>query len=113
MTFAGRPTEVKTEPPAQGIRVELVYALPGHYWSISLVLPAGASAGEALIAANSWLEQVGANAGLGGLSVHGRAATVDTALRDGDRLEVLRPLAADPKQSRRDRASATPDAKKS
>lgn len=103
---------MKTEPPAQGIRVELVYALPANYWSISLVLPSGASAGEALTAAHSWLEEVGANAGVGGLSVHGRAATGDTVLRDGDRLEVLRPLSADPKQSRRDRASGTADARK-
>ena len=101
-----------TEQAAGRIRVELVHALPGQYWSTYLVLPDGTRAGAALAAARSWLTQVGADPGLGGLAVYGRAATLDTVLRDGDRLEVLRPLSADPKQSRRDRALGLAAAKK-
>jgi putative ubiquitin-RnfH superfamily antitoxin RatB of RatAB toxin-antitoxin module len=38
------------------------------------------------------------------LAVFGRAATPATVLHDGDRIELLRPLLADPKQRRRERA---------
>ena len=101
-----------TEQAVGGIRVELVHAVPGQVWSTSLFLPDGARAGDALAAARDWLSRVGADAGLGGLAVYGRAASADTVLRDGDRLEVLRPLSADPKQSRRARAVVPPGPKK-
>jgi putative ubiquitin-RnfH superfamily antitoxin RatB of RatAB toxin-antitoxin module len=38
--------------------------------------------------------------------VFGVRATGETVLRDGDRLELLRPLLADPKDARRRRAEA-------
>jgi putative ubiquitin-RnfH superfamily antitoxin RatB of RatAB toxin-antitoxin module len=38
------------------------------------------------------------------LAVFGRAATPATRLHAGDRIEILRPLLADPKQRRRERA---------
>jgi putative ubiquitin-RnfH superfamily antitoxin RatB of RatAB toxin-antitoxin module len=34
----------------------------------------------------------------------GRRVSLDTPLADGDRVEILRPLAADPKEARRQRA---------
>ena len=36
----------------------------------------------------------------------GVSAGIDTLLHDGDRVELLRPLLADPKESRRRRAEA-------
>ena len=41
-------------------------------------------------------------------ALHGRRATAGTALREGDRVELLRPLVADPKTIRRRRAAAHP-----
>jgi hypothetical protein len=41
------------------------------------------------------------------LAIFSRPAEPDSVLRDGDRVEILRPLIADPKQARRARA-ATP-----
>ena len=38
------------------------------------------------------------------LAVFGRAVTPETRLHDGDRIEILRPLLADPKTARRKRA---------
>jgi putative ubiquitin-RnfH superfamily antitoxin RatB of RatAB toxin-antitoxin module len=38
------------------------------------------------------------------LAVFGRLVTPASALHEGDRIEVLRPLLADPKQRRRERA---------
>jgi putative ubiquitin-RnfH superfamily antitoxin RatB of RatAB toxin-antitoxin module len=37
--------------------------------------------------------------------VWGRWATLDSVLRDGDRVEIYRPLQADPKEVRRRRAA--------
>jgi putative ubiquitin-RnfH superfamily antitoxin RatB of RatAB toxin-antitoxin module len=40
------------------------------------------------------------------LSVWGRAAQAETALREGDRIELTRPLRVDPKVARRERFNA-------
>ena len=42
-----------------------------------------------------------------GYAVFGVRATRETELREGDRLELLRPLVADPKDARRRRAEST------
>ena len=39
-----------------------------------------------------------------GAAIYGRRVPLDTQLADGDRVEILRPLAADPKEARRRRA---------
>lgn len=88
------------------ICVEVVYALPGQSWSAPFKLPAGSTAAQALALAMS--------AGLDGrigpetlqMAVFGRIVEAGAKLRDGDRLELLRPLTMDPKQRRRIRASA-------
>lgn len=88
------------------IRVEVVYALPDGYWSVPLELPAGARAADALTAADL-SRTIGADRfEPSALAVFGRVVAPDAVLRDGDRLEVLRALLADPKQARRRRADA-------
>ena len=42
------------------------------------------------------------------VGIFGKKKTPDSVLRDGDRVELYRPLLADPKESRRRRASARP-----
>jgi putative ubiquitin-RnfH superfamily antitoxin RatB of RatAB toxin-antitoxin module len=42
------------------------------------------------------------------VAVHGRRATLETPLRDGDRVELLRALVADPRDARRLRAQTKP-----
>lgn len=42
------------------------------------------------------------------LAIYGQAATPETRLHAGDRIELLRPLLVDPKQARRARAEAHP-----
>jgi uncharacterized protein len=43
-----------------------------------------------------------------GYAIFGERASAATPLRAGDRVELLRPLVADPKEARRQRASARP-----
>lgn len=82
------------------MRVTVVWApAPRTVQEVTLELSDGASVAQAL-AASGWALQQGADAGL---SVWGRRVTPGTPLRDGDRLEVTRPLRVDPKVARRER----------
>lgn len=85
------------------IRVEVIYAVPERCWSVGLDLPENCRVGEALLAAGPQLPDMTIDPGR--LAVFSRPVTVDSVLRDGDRLEILRPLIADPKQARRERAA--------
>lgn len=85
------------------MRVVLVRAWPGRHELVEVSLPEGARVNDAL-RASGWA--------LGGgesLAVFGVAARGDTPLREGDRIELLRPLAMDPKQARRLRAERAND----
>lgn len=77
----------------------MLRAWPRRFESRSLRLDEGATVGQA-IAAAGWSEgdQVA-------YAVHGVRVAPETALRDGDRVELLRPLVADPKEARRRRAA--------
>lgn len=79
------------------LRVEVVRALPGSQEVVSVELAPGATAGDAIKA--SGLEEPYA-----GLGRFGKRIEPGTVLRDGDRVELLRPLFADPKEARRQRA---------
>jgi putative ubiquitin-RnfH superfamily antitoxin RatB of RatAB toxin-antitoxin module len=83
------------------IRVELVRAWSRHHESMVVEVADGASVGDALAAAG-WLPEPDGE--FPGLAVFGQAATLDTSLHAGDRIELLRRLEIDPKQARRLRA---------
>lgn len=79
------------------LKIEVVHALPGLQRVVMLELEEGASALDAVRAA-----AIGAP--FAGLAIYGRKIEPGTKLRDGDRIELLRPLAADPNAARRRRA---------
>jgi len=91
--------------PADGtIRVEVVYALPGRQVLVGIDVPPGTTLMEAIDRSGIREafddlevdpEQVG---------VFGHKQPPDHVLRDGDRVEIYRPLIADPKEVRRARA---------
>lgn len=82
------------------MKVEVLRAWPRRFSRVELVLPDGASVMEAVRAAG-WQE----DAEIVACAVFGVAVEADHPLKDGDRLELLRPLQADPKDARRSRAS--------
>ena len=86
------------------LRIEVVYALPARCWSVRVELPPGASVAEALTAAAMETKVPGLVVDSAQLAVFGRSVTPSSRLHDGDRIEILRPLLADPKQARRKRA---------
>ena len=68
---------------------------------VALTLSVGATVHDALIA--SGLGAPGLNDEAGGLGVWGRKTTLTQPLREGDRVEIWRPLQVDPKLARRER----------
>lgn len=89
---------------AQPLRVTVVYALPERCWSVAVTLDPGSRVADALAAARLEEQVPGLQVDTERLAVFGVTATLGTILREGDRVEVLRPLLADPKQARRERA---------
>ncbi len=88
------------------IRVEVVYALPDRQEVVPLTLPAGSTLKEAL-AASGLLAKYPAIDPVGGkFGIYGKLCKPDTPLRDRDRVEIYRPLIADPKEVRKQRAAA-------
>lgn len=83
------------------IRVEVVLAWPRRHASRRLELPPGATIAQAVAAAGF---DDATLADVTGTALHGVLADTGTPLRDGDRVELLRPLQADPKEARRRRA---------
>ena len=81
------------------MRVELLRAWPRRFERRELDLPSGSCIAEALSAAG-WGDDHDTVA----YAVFGVRAGRGTVLREGDRVELLRPLQADPKEARRRRA---------
>lgn len=85
------------------IRVEVIYALPERHWSAPVLLAEGATVEQAIAASGLELQVPGLVVDARRLAIYGKPATLQTVLRDGDRVEILRPLLADPKDVRRQR----------
>ncbi|MDR2787021.1 MAG: RnfH family protein [Candidatus Accumulibacter sp.] len=90
---------------ADSITVEVVYALEDRQELVTLTLPAGATAREA-VARSGLLEKFPEiDLAKNKLGVFARLVRSDAALRDGDRVEIYRPLIADPKEVRKRRVA--------
>jgi uncharacterized protein len=87
------------------VRVTVVWATAAVQEMVALELPAGAVAGDAL-ARSGLVERHRIDQGAMRLGIHGRLVRESTVLADGDRVEICRPLVADPKEARRARAGA-------
>ena len=87
------------------MRVEVVYALPLKQDVILLEVAAGTTLGEALAASGMLARHPHIDVGVARVGVWGRPATLGTLLREGDRVEIYRPLQVDPKEVRRRRAA--------
>ena len=83
------------------IKVEVVYALPQKQTLLALEVAVGTTVIEAVRASGileSYPEIDIANSKLG---IFGRMAKADEVLQPGERVEIYRPLKADPKEVRR------------
>jgi putative ubiquitin-RnfH superfamily antitoxin RatB of RatAB toxin-antitoxin module len=86
------------------IHVEVVYATPGRQEVVVLELTEGATVALAIAASGMANLFDDFDADTSRLGIFSRKVGPDHALRDGDRVEVYRPLVIDPKEARRQRA---------
>jgi len=83
--------------------VEVAYALPERQVVRRVLLPGGSTVGDAIRLSGLLAEFPEIDPARAG--IHGKPAPVGAILRDGDRVEIYRPLRADPKDVRRMRAA--------
>ncbi len=87
------------------IPVEVAYATPQRQMILEVRVPAGSEPRDAVMASNidryfPYLDRENAD-----LAIWGKVARPGQKLEPGDRVEILRPLIADPKEVRRRRAA--------
>jgi uncharacterized protein len=88
----------------ESLRIRVVYALPDQQPSADLLVPPGTSLTEVIDLSGLLQKFPEAAARPLACAIFGRAVPLTYELRDGDRIEILRPLLIDPKQSRREAA---------
>lgn len=87
------------------MRIEVAYAKPDEQVILGLEIAEGATA-EAAIRESGILRRFPEiDLGQNTVGVFGKVCKPDHVLRPGDRVEIYRPLIADPKESRRNRAA--------
>lgn len=95
------------------LRVSVVLALRSRQVVIELDLPGGATVADALAAARLGERIPGVDPSSLAVGVWSRACDPATPLRDGDRVELYRPLVADARARRRARAGLTTSSSRS
>ena len=85
------------------IAVEIVYALPDRQVLRRILLPDGSTVEDAIQL--SGLRAAFPEMDTTHVGIHGEPVPLTTVLRDRDRVEIYRPLRADPKEVRRTRAA--------
>ena len=87
------------------IRAEVVFAAKdgAREWRRSALLPAGATVADALAKVNVAAECSEANVDDASVGVLGEVCNRERVLKDGDRVEIYRPLESPPNESRRAR----------
>lgn len=92
------------ETPGGGIRVEVAYATPARQRLLGLTVPAGTTVLEAIERSGIREEFPEIPGEPEAVGIFSRRVGLDHPLREGDRVEIYRPLIADPKEMRRQRA---------
>ncbi len=86
------------------LRIEIVYALAGEQVLVSMEVREGTTAWQAVERSGILQRFPEIDPVHTPVGIFGRVTAPDTRLNDGDRVEIYRPLLADPKEGRRKRA---------
>lgn len=87
------------------INVEVAYAEPQRQLIIPVNVDLGTTVGAAIVQSGIMIEFPELDIENSKVGIFGKVSTMDTQLKDGDRVEIYRPLIADPKEVRRKRAA--------
>jgi len=86
---------------AERIAIEVACAEADRQTVMALEVPAGSTAGEALALSGVFARHPDIDARACGVGIFGQEVPRNRVLQAGDRVEVLRPLAEDPRERRR------------
>ena len=86
------------------IRVEVVYALPERQYLRTVKLEEGSNVEQALLASGLLELRKDIDLKKNKFGIYSRPVKLADIVNDGDRIEIYRPLIADPKELRRIRA---------
>lgn len=87
------------------IEVEVVYAVPDEQRSYTVHVPLGSTVGTAVAASGVGEDHPELDLARCPVGIYGERVDAGTVVDAGDRIEIYRPLIADPKESRRRRAA--------
>ncbi len=91
---------------SEQINIEVVYALSGQQTVLRQSVAAGTTVGQAIEQCGVLSKHPDIDLAKNKLGIFGKLIKADVVLRDKDRIEIYRPLIADPKEVRRQRAEA-------
>lgn len=95
------------------ISVEVVYALPEKQYQRVVRLEEGSTVEQAILASGLLELRRDIDLNSNKVGVFSRTVKLSDTLQEGDRVEIYRPLIADPKELRRQRAERSASGKKS
>ena len=94
------------------IRIEVAYATTERQMIIPVLVQNGITVEEAIEKSGILTRFEGVSLDGHSVGIFGKLTTLDHVLRDHDRVEIYRPLIADPKEIRRKRIAEDKDKKK-
>lgn len=86
------------------IRVEVAYALPEKQFLRQVSLPEGSTVEQAINASGLLTLRTDIDLKKNKVGIYSRSVKLTDEVHEGDRVEIYRPLLADPKELRRQRA---------
>lgn len=93
------------------IKIEVIYALPERSYLRKVILAMGSNVEQAIHASGLLELRREIDLKINKVGIYSRLVKLDDTLNSGDRVEIYRPLSADPKEMRRQRAKRQQDKK--
>lgn len=93
------------------LNIEVTYALPEKQFLLSVKVKEGTTIEDAILASGILALRDDIDLKKNKIGIYSRPAKLTDLVQDGDRVEIYRPLIADPKELRRKRAEKSKDVK--
>ena len=97
---------------ADMITIELIYPLPNEQKLITIEVQSGSNVEQAITLSGILEQYPQIDLSNNKVGIFSKACKLDDLLREGDRIEIYRPLIADPKEARKKKASLQKEQKK-
>ena len=94
----------ETETNTKTINIEVAYAEPDKQLILPVNVDLGTTVGGAIVQSGIMMKFPDLDIENSKVGIFGKAVAMTTVLQDADRVEIYRPLIADPKEVRRKRA---------